>query len=122
MTDTDKQIEFTDRVIEALQDRKGRDITVIDLSEMEGAPTGKFIICTGSSTAQVGALADNVRDRLAADARRKPYHYDGYRNCQWIVLDYGDAMVHVFLPDTRKFYDLEGLWGDAPLIKIPDLD
>lgn len=122
MTEENKNPEFTDLVVEAIQDRKGRDITVIDLSEMDGASTGKFIICTGNSTAQVGAIADNVRDRLSVDVKRKPYHYDGYRNCQWIVLDYGEAMVHIFLPDTRKFYDLESLWGDAPSINIPDLD
>ncbi|MDE7160522.1 MAG: ribosome silencing factor [Muribaculaceae bacterium] len=118
----DANTDLTHLVIDAVQDRKGRDITIIDLSGMEGASTGKFIICTGNSTAQVGAIADNIRERLASDARRKPYHYDGYRNCQWIVLDYGEAMIHVFLPDTRKFYDLESLWGDAPSTEIPNLD
>lgn len=120
MQDTKRDI--TDLIINAVQDRKGRDITVIDLSPIEGATTGKFIICTGGSTSQVSAIADNVREMVNREASRTPYHYDGYRNSQWIVLDYGETMVHVFLPDVRKFYDLEDLWGDAPMTKVPDLD
>lgn len=114
--------DITKLIINSIQDRKGRDISVIDLAGIEGASTGKFIICTGGSTAQVSAIADNVREAVNRDAHRTPYHYDGYRNSQWIVLDYGETMVHVFLPDVRKFYDLEDLWGDAPMVKIPDLD
>jgi len=52
----------------------------------------------------------------------KPYSYDGYRNSQWIVIDYGNIMVHVFLPDTREFYNIEDLWSDAAITEIPDLD
>ncbi len=114
--------DITSLIIDAVQDRKGRDISVLDLSGIEGASTGKFIICTGGSTAQVSAIADNIREVVNRDTDRKPYHYDGYRNSQWIVLDYGETMVHIFLPDVRKFYDLEDLWADAPLEKIPDLD
>lgn len=109
-------------IVSAIHDRKGRDVTLIDLAEMEGASTGAFVICTGNSTAQVSAIADNIREVLSSELKRKPYHYDGYRNSQWIVLDYGEVMIHVFLPDTRSFYDLEGLWNDAPVTRIPDID
>lgn len=109
-------------VIDAIQDRKGIDISILDLSAIEGASTGRFVICTGRSTSQTSAIADNVREKLQKECGRKPNNYDGYKNSQWIVLDYGDFMVHVFLPDVRTFYNLEELWSDAPIERIPDLD
>lgn len=114
--------ELTPEIISAIQDKKGRKISVIDLSGIEGAPAPEFVICQGNSTSQVSALADNIREELNKHTGRKPYSYDGYRNSQWIVLDYGDVMVHIFLPETREFYRLEDLWSDAPIKEIPDLD
>ena len=108
--------------VSAIQDRKGRDITILDLSHVDGAPTGQFIICTGKSTTQVSAIADCVREQIQKQTGEKPINYDGYRNSQWIVIDYGDTMIHVFLPDTRAFYRLEELWSDADTIRIPDED
>ena len=108
--------------ISAIQDRKGHEITILDLSSVDGAPTGQFIICTGKSTTQVGAIADNVREEIQKKTGEKPINYDGYRNSQWIVIDYGDTMVHVFLPETRQFYRLEELWNDADITRIPDAD
>lgn len=109
-------------IISAIQDKKGKAITVIDLSETDGASTGKFIICQGKSTSQVAAIADNIREELQKTKKIKPFNYDGYKNCQWIVIDYGDIMTHVFLPEIREFYNLEDLWSDAPATEVPDLD
>ncbi|MBD5258941.1 MAG: ribosome silencing factor [Barnesiella sp.] len=109
-------------IIEGIQDRKGRAITVVDMSNIEGAAASKFIICEGSSSMQVGAIADNVRESLLEKIRVKPYNYDGYANSEWIVVDYGDILVHVFRPETRQRYNLEDLWSDAVLTEIPDLD
>lgn len=114
--------QLQDTIIEAIRDRKGREITIIDLSGIEYAGSPNLIICQGSSTSNVGAIADNIRDQVLANTSRKPYNYDGYQNCQWIVIDYGEVMVHVFLPDARKYYDLEQLWADAPSATLPDLD
>lgn len=114
--------DLTPLITEAIWDRKGSGICVIDLSRIEGASTGKFIICQGKSTTQVSAIADNIRETLLEKAGVKPYNYDGYRNCQWIVIDYGDIMVHVFLPDVRQFYNIEDLWSDAPREDLPDPD
>lgn len=116
------KIELTPSIIEAIQDNKGSRINVIDLSAIEGASASTFIICQGKSTTQVSAIADNIREQIHKKAGIKPYNYDGYRNSQWIVIDYGDTLVHVFLPDTREFYRLDELWGDAPSELIPDLD
>ena len=109
-------------IIEGIRDRKGRNITVVDLSAIESAAVSRFVICEGTSTQHVAAVADSVREYLLDNAKVKPYNYDGYGNSQWIVVDYGDTMVHVFLPETRSLYDLEGLWSDATIKNIPDLD
>lgn len=109
-------------ITSAIQDKKGFDISILDLTKVDGAPTGQFIICSGKSTTQVSSIADNVREEVQKQSGEKPINYDGYRNSQWIVIDYGDTMVHVFLPETRSFYRLEELWSDADTIKVPDED
>lgn len=119
---TETKTDIVRLAVEGIQERKGKNITVIDLSKIESAPTSNFIICSGSSTMQVAAIADSVREYLLENADTKPFNYDGYRNSQWIVLDYGHTLVHIFLPETRQHYNLEELWSDAPTKNIPDLD
>lgn len=113
---------ITRLIIEGIQERKGRHIKHIDLSDNESAAASDFIICEGSSTMQVSAIADSVRDYLLEHAQTKPYNYDGYQNSQWIVIDYGHTLVHIFLPSERQRYSLEELWSDAPITEVPDLD
>lgn len=108
--------------ITAIQDKKGSNITVIDLSGIPVSSAQQYIICQGKSTSQVNAIADNIREEIHKNIGRKPYNYDGYLNSQWIVIDYGDVMVHVFLPETRDLYNLEELWGDGLIEQIPDID
>ncbi len=115
-------IQLRPIIIEGIQERKGHSISVVDLSDIESAPVSEFIICQGNSNQQVAAIADSVRDYLLENYGIKPYNYDGYRNAQWIVIDYGNTLVHVFTRETRQLYNLEELWADAPIIEIPDLD
>lgn len=122
MTFTQELPSFDTLVIEGIQDRKGKNIKIVDLSSIDGASARQFIICEGSSNMQVTAIADNIRESLLERAGIKPYNYDGYRNAEWIVIDYGDVLVHVFQPEVRARYNLEELWSDAPIISIPDLD
>lgn len=114
--------ELLKTIIEGIQERKGKSITHVDMSAIEDATTRGFVICTGNSTMQVSAIADSVREYVQEKLSVKPYNYDGYRNCQWIVLDYGTIYVHVFLPEFRELYNLEDLWSDAEITEIPDLD
>ena len=114
--------DFTNDIIESIQDKKGGSITILDMSAIESAPASKFIICQGRSTSQVSAIADSIREDLLNKHGIKPYNYDGYRNSQWVVVDYCNIMVHIFLPEFREFYNLEELWNDADTIHIPDLD
>lgn len=109
-------------IIEAITDRKGKKISLLDLSKIDTAPAYNFVICQGSSTSQVSSIADSIRERLQENLKVKPYNYDGYKNSQWIVIDYGDIIVHVFLPEFRDFYNLEDLWSDATITYLPDLD
>jgi len=117
-----KTTELKPYIIEAIQDIKGSHINVIDLSAIEGASASTYIICQGKSTTMVGAIADNIRGQVQEKTGVKPYNYEGYRNSQWIVIDYGDTLVHIFIPDTREFYRLDELWSDAPNERIPDMD
>ena len=109
-------------IIEAITDKKGKKITLLDMSAIDTAPADNFVICQGKSTSQVTSVADSVRERLQKNLDVKPYNYDGYKNSQWIIIDYGDVMVHVFLPEQREFYNLEDLWSDAKSTVLPDLD
>ncbi len=109
-------------IIEGIQERKGKKIVHVDLRGLEHVSAEHFLICEGSSTMQVSAIADSVREYVQNKLDVKPFNYDGYRNSQWIVLDYGNIYVHVFMPEFREYYNLEQLWSDAPITEIPDLD
>lgn len=109
-------------IIEGIQEKKGRSVTIVDMSHIESSAVPKFIIAEGSSTTQVSAIADSVRDYLLEHGGIKPYNYDGYATSEWIVIDYGYILVHIFMPEARKRYNLEELWSDAVITNIPDLD
>ena len=109
-------------IVNAINEKKGKKITLIDLSNIDGASANSFVICEGRSSSQVSAIADSIRENVLKNTGRKPYNYEGYKNSQWIIIDYGDTMVHVFQPEMRQFYNLEDLWSDGSLEEIPDLD
>ena len=103
-----KQIELA---IRAAEDKKAQDITVLDLRNALGF-TDHFVICSGANARQIHAIADAVVEALAAEGI-KPAHIEGYERSEWVLVDYFDFVVHIFSPDTRAFYGLERLWGNA---------
>jgi ribosome-associated protein len=109
-------------ITEGIQEKKGRNIVVADLTAIPDTICSYFVICQGGSPSQVSAIVDSVRDYVREHAGAKPHAVDGLRNAQWVAMDYSDVIVHVFLPEERRFYDLEHLWEDATLTEIPDLD
>ena len=113
---------ITPAVIEAIHSKKGSSVTVIDLSDIETAPAHTFIICQARNPIQVAAIADAIVDDVLDNAGRKPVSSDGYRNREWIIIDYGDTIVHIFLPETRERYALEELYSDAHISNIADDD
>jgi len=114
--------ELVRTITEAIQEKKGSNIVIADLTKIEGTICQYFIICTGNSPAQVDAITESVSDMARERLHEKPVHVVGQENAQWVAMDYSDVLVHIFLPDVREYYDLEHLWEDAPLTQIPDWD
>jgi len=106
--------------VEAAQNKKASDITVLDLSSL-GTFTEYFVICTGFSTPQVQAICSEVEEILYKELKREPEHREGQRSTDWALLDFGGFIVHVFSDQARRFYDLERLWRTVPKLEIPDL-
>ena len=104
------------RAIAAADDKKGVDIVALDLRKAAGF-TDFFLIVSGTNTRQVRAIADGITDALA-DEGVKPAFIEGYDRSEWILLDYFDFIVHIFAPETRVFYGLERLWGNADRIEV----
>jgi ribosome-associated protein len=98
--------------VSAADDRKAIDLKVLHLEKISDF-TDYFLICSGSNERQVQAIADGVQEKLRSE-RVRPLHVEGYNRGQWVLLDYGDFVVHVFQEEPRHFYSLERLWGDAP--------
>ena len=114
--------KLTSTIIDAIQDKKGQKITHIDLAGVATSPVPEFIICQGKNPTQTYAIAENIKDKVREHLHLKEVTSEGYRNSQWIILDYGSLMVHIFLPEPREYYNLEDLWSDGKIIEIPDLD
>jgi len=119
MNETKKLIQ---QITEGIQDKKGKDIVIADLTQIEDTICNYLIICQGNSPSQVSAIVGSVKDFARKGADSKPTAIDGLRNSQWVAMDYSDVLVHVFLPEVRNFYNLEHLWADARLTKIPNID
>lgn len=120
MTNNSKVL--VDKIIEGIQDKKGHDIVIADVSHIDGMICQAFVMCTGTSPSQIEAIAESIGDKVRIDLHDKPTHVVGLGQSIWVAMDYTDVMVHVFLPEARDFYDLEHLWEDAVLEEIADLD
>lgn len=114
--------KLVEAVVAGLQEKKGRDIVVADLTEIPDAVCRYFVICTGGSPLQIQALAHSVGDTCRTKVATKPLAVDGLNNAVWVAMDYAEVIVHIFLPELRSFYDIEHLWADADLRQIPNLD
>ena len=102
----------------AAAEKKAGEIIALDLNQVASF-TDYFLICSGNNQRQVQAIADSVEETLKQNGRR-PMHIEGYSTAEWILLDYGDLVVHVFSSQARRFYDLERLWRDAERVALPD--
>ncbi len=105
-----------DAAVQAADDKQAKELVVLDLRKAAGF-TDYFVICSGTNTRQVRAIADAVIESLS-EGGVKPAHIEGYDRSEWILLDYFDFIVHVFAPETRMFYGLERLWGSAERIEV----
>ena len=111
---------LADLAVRGLQDRKGQDIVVLNLKELKNAVADYFIICSASSDTQLDALARSVEEEVEKATGEAPWQSEGRTNREWVLLDYVDVVVHVFLRERRQFYALEELWGDAEITHVED--
>ncbi|MGV4414834.1 ribosome silencing factor [Chryseobacterium sp. T1] len=118
---TEKQL-LVDKIVEAIQDTKGEEVMIFDLSNIENSVAETFIICSANSNTQVSAISGNIQKKVRNDLQDRPWHVEGTENATWVLLDYVSVVVHVFQKEVREFYDIETLWGDAKITKIEDLD
>lgn len=114
--------ELIERITEGIQEKKGKNIVIADLTKIGDTICNYFVICQGNSPSQIGSIVDSIKEYTRKGANVKPIAVDGLKNAEWVAMDYADVLVHIFLPDIRTFYNLEHLWADAKLTTIPDID
>jgi ribosome-associated protein len=102
-------------IIQGIAEKKGKDIVSIDLGTIKSSICDYFIVCHGTSRPHVEAIADSVEKEVRKAVGLKPLHKEGFQNSEWILLDYIDVVVHIFMEKTRDFYQLETLWADAEI-------
>ena len=102
-------------IIRAIQDKKGEDLVSLDLRKIPEAVADFFIICSASNQPQIRAISDSVEEEVRKSTGEPPYHHEGKQNLQWVLIDYVNVVVHIMMPEQRKFYRLEEMWSDAPL-------
>jgi len=103
-----KKIDLNDLIIDSIRDIKGKQIAKFDLRDLDDAPTDYFVICEGESNIQVRAISEN-------ETGITPSHVEGSTQARWILVDYFTTVVHIFYPETRSFYELDEMWGDAKI-------
>jgi len=109
---------LNDLIIQAIQDKKGEQIVSLDLRHINDAVADYFIICEANNTTQVKAIADNIMEHTRKATGEKPWHTEGQHNMEWVLIDFVNVVVHVFLKEVRRFYQLEDLWSDATIIEF----
>lgn len=113
--------KIVDKIVEGIQERKGKKIVIVDLNKLPEAPCSYFVICEGDSNVHINSITQSVKDWVRQEIQVKSFAVDGLENCFWVAMDYGQIIVHIFQPETRRFYDIEHLWQDADLTFIEDI-
>ncbi len=113
--ESDNLAPLTAAVVEAMQNKKAENIVSLDLRKLDNRFVDIFIICHGDNDRQVEAIAKEVEDHVKKTLNDRPWHREGFENREWILLDYVNIVVHVFLKEKREFYAIEELWGDAEI-------
>ena len=112
-------LELLRTATEAAIEKKSFNLVALEVTELTSY-ADNFLLCSASSERQVGAIADEV-ERRAKESGRRPLHKEGASRSEWVLLDYGDVVVHIFTEEKRSYYALDGLWGDAPGLDIESL-
>ena len=107
-------------IIEGIDNLKGEKINIIDLRKIDNSVCKYFIICSGNSNTHVKSISNSIQKHVWKETNENPWHVEGEERCDWILIDYVDIAVHIFKKETRIFYDLESVWGDAKQILIEE--
>ncbi len=118
----DEAKQLVNNIVAACQEKKAKDIVIINMTNLPGAICRYFVICQGNTPTQTTAISEEIIDSVKKKTKERPVSIDGMREGRWIGIDYGTVIVHVFLPELRDFYDIEHLWEDAETEAIPDID
>ena len=117
-----KKKETRDILIEAavaaMVNTKSKNPVIMDMTGIRGAICDAFVICHGSSRTQTEAIAGYVIEEVKKQTGQNPWHREGFENAEWILIDYGDVVIHIFQEERRRFYNIEQLWADAPITKV----
>jgi len=108
-----KNTKIIKTIIAAIKEKKGENIVSLDLRKINEAVADFFIVCEAGNQPQIKAIADNVEDKVYNSCDEKPYHHEGYRKLQWVLVDYVNVVVHIMLRENRGFYKLEDMWSDG---------
>jgi len=100
-------------ILSGIEDVKGKEITILDLRDIENTVCDYFIICEGTSNTHVNAIVNSIQKKVSKELKDNPWHVEGSDNAEWVLIDYVNVVVHVFQKHTRQYYDIESLWGDA---------
>ena len=114
--------QLVNTIIDGIQEKKGREVVTVNLEHILTAPCTFFVICTCGSPQQVDAVTDSVEEFARKQLGEKPAAIAGRENAEWVAMDYGTVMVHIFVREAREHYDLEHLWDDAELTHVADLN
>ncbi|MBO4602226.1 MAG: ribosome silencing factor [Salinivirgaceae bacterium] len=113
MAKSKHNLGLKEAIIEAIKQKKGHDIVAIDLTDNHQAVADYYIICHGNSSSQVEAITDNIERFARTETSEHPSHIEGQQNALWVLMDYGNIIVHIFQEEIRSFYNIEDLWADA---------
>jgi len=108
-------------IIKAIQDKKGENIISLDLRKIPEAVADFFVICEATSTTQIKAIADSIQVQVKENCEESPYKHEGLQSLQWVLIDYVNVVVHIMLPENRKFYKLEEMWSDSVSMEHTDI-
>jgi ribosome-associated protein len=112
---TDNAAELLDIAVEAALEKKAQNVISLNFSKLKNSICKYFIICNADSHTQVSAISDNIEDKALEKLNEKVWRRNGFENAFWIILDYGDVVIHIFQTEQRNFYRIEELWADAEI-------
>ena len=113
-----EETNLINEIIFGIEDVKGIEVNIMDLSKISNTVCEFFILCTGTSNTHVTAIANSIRKNVSKKLKEKPFSMEGVENQEWVLIDYVDVVVHIFQRDIREYYDIENLWGDAKIINV----